>query len=68
MGVENFGVLKAATKRFAANVKEMRDWQRKYFAAPKDSAEKATALAMSKRLEREVDATLAKINQTLDLL
>lgn len=68
MGAENFGVLKAATRKFAANVREMRDWQRKYFAAPKDSQEKATALAMAKKLERDVDATLVKIHQVLDKL
>lgn len=68
MGAENFGVLKAATKKFAANVREMREWQRKYFAAPKDSAEKATALAMAKKSERIVDETLAKIDQVLERL
>lgn len=68
MANENFGVLKAATRRFAANVREMRYWQRKYFAAPKDSAEKATALAMAKKLGTEVDATLAKIDAVLEKL
>ncbi|MGI9158412.1 MAG: hypothetical protein ACR2K1_01530 [Saprospiraceae bacterium] len=68
MGAENFGVLKAATRRFAHNVKEMRDWQRKYFAAPKDSTEKATALAMAKKAEKTVDETLQKIHQVLEKL
>lgn len=68
MGAENFGVLKAATRKFAANVREMRDWQRKYFAAPRDSGEKATALAMAKKSERIVDETLAKIDRVLEQL
>lgn len=68
MGAENFNVLKAATRKFAANVREMRDWQRKYFAAPKDSAEKATAMAMAKKSERVVDETLAKIDRVLEQL
>ena len=68
MGVENFGPLKAATKKFASKVREMRHWQQSYFKAPKDSQEKASALAMARKLEREVDETLSKINQVIDQL
>lgn len=68
MGVENYGTLKAATKRFAAKVRDMRQWQQAFFKAPKDSQEKATALAMAQKAEREVDAVLAKIDKVLDQL
>lgn len=68
MGKENYDVLKAATRRFADKVREMRQWQKTYYTAPKESEEKQRALGMKRKMEAEVDAVVAKINQVIDTL
>jgi hypothetical protein len=41
----------------------MRSWQRKYFAAARDSSEKLTALKQSKALESQFDKAAAEFER-----
>ena len=52
---------------FADKVREMRAAQKAYFAADYGSSEKWVALALSKRLEAEVDRMLAGDGAQLDM-
>ena len=66
--IEMQGASKAAAMNLAKKVREMRDWQRRYFNAPQGSSEKAMALAKSKQFEKEVDSLLSKYIQTVPSL
>lgn len=59
------GASKAAALNLARKVQEMREWQRRYFAAAHGSSEKAVALTKSKALEKAVDDLLKKYLQTV---
>jgi ClpP class serine protease len=64
----NNNLVKDTAKRFAQKVREMRRAQQDYFAAPHGSDVKARALALAKKLEREVDAIAQAFDRTIDVL
>lgn len=63
--IEMQGASKAAALNLARKVQEMREWQRRYFAAAHGSNEKQAALNKSKAFERAVDDLIRKYLQTV---
>ena len=59
------GAPKAAALNLARKVREMREWQKRYFAAAHGSNEKQTALNRSKQAEKAIDELLPKFLQTV---